>query len=189
MFMLCSSVIQTWGSSPAEREESYPCDGLVDRPVILFRAVDIDAPSRLVFLWLCQLRLAPYSYDWIDNGGRRSPRQLTEGLDQLEVGQRFMTMFRLVSFEEGRSITVDSLTTLFGRVACTYRVVSVDSFRSRLVVKLVLGSPQGLRGWVMSRILPAGDLIMMRKQLLTLKALAERDASGSLPHLSIDAPR
>ena len=167
------SVFESWGVLPHERAASYPCDGLVDRPVVLFRAVAIDAPSPVVFRWICQLRVAPYSYDWVDNRGRRSPRQLTDGVDQLEVGLRFMTIFRLVSFEEGRSITVDSRTRLFGRVACTYRVIPVDVSRSRLVVKLLYSAPMSVRGRLMGWMLPAGDLVMMRKQLLTLKTLAE----------------
>jgi hypothetical protein len=57
----------------------------------------------------------------------------------------------------------------------TYKVVPVDANRSRLVVKLIFSGPGGLLGWMARRILPAGDLLMMRKQLLTLKALAERD--------------
>ena len=176
--MDCPSVVETWGSSEDERAASYPCDGLIDHPDrVLFRAVDVSAPAELVFRWLCQLRAAPYSYDWIDNFGRRSPRQRIDGLDQLEVGQRFMRIFRLVSFEQGRSITLDSVTALFGHVAMTYRAAPTDAGRSRLVVKLAFSAPAGPLGAVARRVLPAGDLIMMRKQLLTLKALAERDAA------------
>jgi len=171
----CPSVIETWGSDLDERERSYPCDRLFDSPHVVFRAVEVAAPHELAFRWLCQLRTAPYSYDWLDNLGRRSPRQLVEGLDQLEVGQRFMTIFRLVSFEENRSVTLDSTTILFGRVVCTYWVRPIGRERSRLVVKLIFSVPGGIRGWVTKRLLPAGDLIMMRKQLLTLKALTERD--------------
>ena len=171
------SVVSTWGSSPAERVAAYSCDELIQSPDgVAFRAVDIAAPAELVFRWLCQLRVAPYSYDWVDNGCRRSPRQLTDGLDRLEVGQRFMRIFRLTSFDDGRSITLDSTTSLFGRVVGTYVVVPAGSRRSRLVVKLAFAAPEGLRGWMVRRVLPAGDLVMMRKQLLTLKSLAERDA-------------
>jgi len=173
-----ASVVDTWGSTLSEREAAYPCDGLLDSQDALFRAVDVDAPSDVVFRWLCQLRKAPYSYDWIDNLGRRSPRQLIDGLDRLEVGQRFM-IFRLVSFEDGTSITLDSTTALFGRVVITYKVVPVEADRSRLVAKLILATPPGPYGWVMRHVLPAGDLVMMRKQLLTLKALAERDSGRS----------
>lgn len=173
------SAVETWGSSAHERAAVYPCDGLIDRPDrVLFRAVDVDAPAGLVFRWLCQLRVAPYSYDWIDNRGRRSPRRLTEGLDELEIGQRFATIFRLDSLEEGRSITLDSTTRLLGRVAVTYQVTPTAIDRSRLVAKLAFVAPRSLHGRVMRHLLPAGDLLMMRKQLLTLKALAERDASS-----------
>ena len=82
----------------------------------------MDAPVETLFRWLCQLRVAPYSYDWLDNRGRRSPRTLTPGLEELEVGQRFMTIFRLAEFEPGRSITVVHDGPLFGRVVGTYEV-------------------------------------------------------------------
>jgi hypothetical protein len=174
------SVVETWGSSVDERAAAYGCDGLIKSPHrSLFRAVDVDAPAPLVFRWLCQLRVAPYSYDVVDNFGRRSPRRLIDGLDRLEVGQRFMRIFRLVSFEAGRSITLDSTTAHFGRVATTYVVTSTGTNRSRLVVKLEFTAARG-RGRVGSvirrHVLPAGDLVMMRKQLLTLRKLAKRDA-------------
>jgi hypothetical protein len=172
-------VVVTWGSSPHERAQVYPCDGLVDDADAVFRAVNVDAPAQLVFRWVCQLRTAPYSYDWIDNLGRRSPRELIGGLERLEVGQRFMTIFRLVCFEEGRSITLDSTTALFGRVVGTYTIVPTGANRSRVVVKLLISGPPAIRGWITRCVLPAGDLIMMRRQLLTLKALAERDARRS----------
>ena len=172
------SVVESWGSTATERAGSYPCDRLIEHPDgVVFRAVDIAAPPALVFRWLCQLRIAPYSYDWIDNLGRRSPARLHEGLDQLEVGQRFMTIFRLVTFEHGRSITLDSTTALFGRVVGSYVVVPAGADHSRLVVKLLLATRRTLWGTIMRALLPPGDLVMMRKQLLTLKALAERDTA------------
>lgn len=127
------------------------------------------------------MRVAPYSYDWIDNWGRRSPPELTEGLDDLEVGQTFATIFRLVANEAGRSITLDSTTRMFGRVAITYQVNEAAAGRCRLVVKLEFRSPRGPYGFVARRVLPAGDLVMMRKQLMNLRSLAERDARRSRP--------
>jgi hypothetical protein len=176
--VIWSSVVDAWGSTAGERAEPYPCDDLIEGPRSeLFRAVDVEAPAAVVFRWLCQLRAAPYSYDWLDNLGRRSPRELTPGLDELAVGQRVMTIFRLASFEPGRSITIDGTTKLFGYLAATYRAVPVDEGRSRLVAKLAVAPRRGSVAWVMDRVLPAGDLVMMRKQLLTLKGLAERDAA------------
>lgn len=174
------ALVETWGSSARERAATYPCDRLVDHPDgAVFRAVDIAVSAGLAFRWLCQLRVAPYSYDWVDNFGRRSPRRLIPGLERLEVGQRFLSMFRLVSYEDHRSITVVSNTAIFGRVAGTYLLSSTSDDQSRLIVKLVFAAPRGPLGSVLKALLPAGDLVMMRKQLLTLKALAERDATGS----------
>ena len=158
-----------WGSTAAERAADYPCDRLLERPDHeLFRAVSVAAPPSLVFRWLCQLKIAPYSYDWIDNFGRTSPRRLTPGCDQLAVGQTVMTIFRLAEFEPDVHLTLVHHGRLFGELAVTYAVTPC-----RLLVKLRVRYPRGPLGWLERWLLPWGDLIMMRKQLLTLKALAE----------------
>ena len=170
------SVAFTWGSTAAERAMSLPCDRYMDAPEqVLHRALDVDAPAEVVFRWLCQLRVAPYSYDWIDNFGRTSPRTLTPGLERLAVGQTCMTMFELVEFEEGRHVTcvLRRGRHLFGELAVTYAVFARGDGRSRIVVRVLVRFPRGPIGWVERWFLPWGDLVMMRKQLLTLRALAE----------------
>ena len=62
---------------------------------------------------------------------------------------------------------------LFGRLGVTYRVEPEGAGRSRLLVKLRAQYPPGLRGRLLSALLPWGDLVMMRRQLLNLKRLAE----------------
>jgi len=157
----------------------FPCDRhLPACDDALFRAVSVAAPAPLLFRWLCQLRVAPYSYDWLDNFGRRSPRQLTAGLDELAVGQQVMAIFDLVEFERPRHLTLRTRPSrIFGQYVVTYMVVPIDPRHSRLVVKLLMRRPRlAPLSFALRRLAPLGDWIMMRKQLLTLKALAERDA-------------
>jgi len=172
-----------WGSTAAERAASYPCEEFVSGATLaVYRAIDIAAPVPVVYRWLCQLRVAPYSYDLLDNLGRRSPRELTPGAEELEVGQRIMTIFHLASFEPDRHLTIvcDGIgKKLLGDVSSTY-AVSPAGDGSRLVLKLVCKSPGGrlLRAtyrWVM----PWFDLFMMRKQFLNLKRLAEKSAAAA----------
>jgi hypothetical protein len=86
-----------WNATAAEWTVQYPCDRYVQSPRERFtRAVEVESPSETVFRWLCQLKVAPYSYYWIDNPDRRSPRSLTPEVDRLEPGQEFL-VFRLVS--------------------------------------------------------------------------------------------
>jgi hypothetical protein len=172
------SAMQNWGATQDEMRARRDCDELIaPSDQDLYRAVTVDAPPTHVFRWLCQLRAAPYSYDWIDNWGRRSPRELSPGLEELAVGQRFMRIFELVAFEPDRQLTLNmtdpKARRLFGDVAVTYATEPAPANRTRLVAKLVVRYPRTLRGHVMRRFLPWGDLIMMRKQLLTLAELSK----------------
>jgi hypothetical protein len=56
----------------------------------------------------------------------------------------------------------------------TYLIVPLEADCCRLLVKMVVRYPSGIRGALMRWGLPWGDLVMMRHQLLNLKALAER---------------
>ena len=84
-----------WGASLEEAVRPYPADDLVPGAVLLTRAISVQAPADLTWRWLCQVAVAPYSYDWIDNLGRQSPQALTPGADDLEVGQTMAVVFRL----------------------------------------------------------------------------------------------
>jgi hypothetical protein len=100
---------------------------------------------QIVFHRLCQLRVAPYSYDWIDNFGWQSPRELIGGLDRLEVGQRVMSIFRLVEFEVDRHLTIvlarKRSRAIFGEIAGSYVILPKTERCCRLVVKLLVRYP------------------------------------------------
>jgi hypothetical protein len=145
------------------------------------RAIDIAAPPALVWRWICQLRVAPYSYDWIDNLGARSPQQLTPGLENLAVGQTMLRIFRIVDFarDEHVTIAVNARSSRLPAYAMAYVITSQTQSASRLVVHIRASGPRGILRRpvrVMLSMLSAVDLMMMRRQLRNFKALAERDA-------------
>ncbi len=173
-----------WNATAAERVTPAPCDALLAGPAnAIVRAVDVAAPAAVVFRWLCQLKVAPYSYDLLDNLGRRSPRELTPGADELATGQRFLVM-EIVDFEPDRHVSgriFSPLDKLFGTLALTYSVQPRGQDASRLVCRMVIGAPRTPLGWLRRELLCAGDLVMMRKQLLTLKARAEASTRRPAP--------
>lgn len=159
-------MILNWGATAEERTATLMCDALAPGAgVSADRAISINAPRSTVFGWLCQLRVAPYSYDLLDNFGRRSPRSRDPRLAQLRTGQRFMQMFTLHSFADNEHVTLKS-----GKVAVTYAVRD-EAAGTRLHVRVRFGGPR-IVGWGLA----LGDVVMMRKQLLTLRELAEREA-------------
>lgn len=171
------SIATTWGTTPEERTLAFPCDDIISAPFdAYYRGVSVRATPDLLFRWLCQLRVAPYSYDWIDNFGRRSPRRLTPGLDDLATGQSVMRIFELVAFERPAHLTIKTKSKRgpFGGIVISYVIVPGQA-SCRLLAKLCAPRRSGVRAALVRLLLPWGDLVMMRKQLRTLRALAERD--------------
>ncbi|MET7995443.1 polyketide cyclase [Amycolatopsis sp. NPDC005232] len=158
-----------WGVTASEIVRSYPCDDFVTSPALqAWRGVRVEAPAEAVWPWVTQVRLAPYSYDWIDNLGRRSPRELVR-LPEPHVGDRFTTaggreLGRVVSVAPGKQLT----GTIMGAFM-SYVVVPQDHGTTRLLLKAVMQSHR----WAAFG-LSVGDLIMARRQLLNWKKLAER---------------
>jgi hypothetical protein len=158
-----------WGVSERETVRRYPCDEFVTSPTLrVWRGVRVQAPAEAVWPWVAQVRLAPYSYDWIDNGGRRSPRELA-GLPEPRVGDRFTSIGgRAV----GRIVSVDPGTQLTGTIMgafMSYVLVPQEQDVTRLLLKVVMRTTR----WA-ALGLCLGDLIMARRQLLNFKQLAER---------------
>lgn len=145
------------------------------------RSVTVAAPAETVFGWLCQLRLAPYSYGCVDNLGRRSPRHADLALTKLEVGQSSMTIFELTEFETPVTVTMRMRdgwpAAVFGATTLTYAVEALSSDHSSLCAVMWMPPVGRVLGRAHRYLLAWGDLVMMRKQLRTLAALAERDTA------------
>lgn len=161
-----------WGVEDAEVAARYGCDDLVPMPVLAaWRGVSVAAPAEVVWRWVGQVRVAPYSYDWVDNRGHRSPRT-DLALDPPVVGEPFTRsggrpLGRVLAVDPGCELTA----TVMGAVL-SYRVTPVGERETRLVLKVVMA-----RGRLLAPFVSVGDLVMARRQLLTFKELAE----GSTP--------
>ena len=157
-----------WGVSEAEVARAYPCDQFMRRPHHeLWRGVTIDATPARVWPWLRQVQLAPYSYDWIDNLGRRSPRTVIDRRDPTP-GERFSSIGgrygvgRILSAVPNEQLTA----TIMGAVMSYVLVADAD--RTRLLLKILVPRDH----WY-ARPLALGDWPMARRQLMNFKALTE----------------
>ena len=159
-----------WGVDDEEVARPFPCDEWVAAPTMeAWRGVSVDTSAADLWPWITQVRLAPYSYDWIDNLGRRSPQSL-RGLDEPQVGENFTCAAGL---RLGRILSVTPQHQLTGRIAGTvisYVLVEKrsDQPRTRLLMKLVTDMTR-----LLALPLGLGDLVMARRQLLNFKRLAE----------------
>jgi hypothetical protein len=184
------SIGTIWGTTQDECTRAFPRDTLsLETGAVYYRGVTVHAPAGVVYRWLCQMRAAPYSYDWIDNFGRRSPQQLIAGLDDLALGQKLMGAFEVVDFARDHHLTGRASLGTFGGITATYLIVPSPAGGCRLLVKLVVAYPRGLLGRVLRWVLPWGDLVMMRRQLLNFKRLAEDTARESNDAVSEDVNR
>jgi hypothetical protein len=160
-----------WGVTDAEVGRRYPCDEIVPFPVMrVWRGVTVNTTPAALWPWVAQIRLAPYSYDWIDNLGRRSPRELM-GLPEPEVGDHFSTA---ATRRLGRIVSVTPEEQLTGWIAGALMsyVLLRQAHTTRLLLKVVTA-----RGRLIAPLLSVGDLVMARRQLLNLKQVAEQSAS------------
>ncbi|GAA5150586.1 hypothetical protein GCM10023340_28000 [Nocardioides marinquilinus] len=169
-----------WGVTDAEVARHYACDDVVPDPALqAWRGVTVAVPPEQVWPWVGQVRVAPYSYDWVDNLGRRSPATL-QGLPEPVPGEPF-TRCAGRPFGEIVSVTPGERLTgrILGAVMSYELVLDATDFAAdadadgqpgtRLLLKVVMARHR----WLAPAV-AVGDLVMARRQLLNLARLAER---------------
>jgi hypothetical protein len=160
-----------WGVRDDEVARPYPCDAFVPHPAVAaWRGVTVHTTADQLWPWVGQIRLGPYSYDWIDNLGHSSPRKL-QGLPEPIVGEHFATGFGRAS---GRTLAVTPGEELTGYIAGAIMsyVLAPEGDGVRLLLKVVT-----TRGRMIAPVLRIGDLVMARRELLNFKLLAESGQS------------
>ncbi|MCA2185529.1 SRPBCC family protein [Nonomuraea cavernae] len=186
-----------WGATRDEVRRPFPGDAIVPQPHIrATRAITIDAPPEAVWPWLAQMGDSPragwYGYDLADDGGPSADR-IIPGLQRLKVGDLLPTGsgtgYLVEQVEPGRAIV---LAVHAFHVTETWAIVLAgEGSRTRLLFRHRVLCRPGVLGLVYLLLSHAGNFLNVRKQLTTIKALAERTpwplTQGSEP-VSLPAP-
>ena len=171
-------IFEHWGATTEEIQSSVVGDDLcADATLIATRSITIGAPPKDVFPWIRQMGLGRagwYSYDWIDNFGRKSAVSIHEEWQNVHSGD--LVPAGLMSFTAAVVTAPHSFvlevkngkktqTRLHFTLAYELRAVPEGT---RLVTRMRshINLPGGK---IIERlILGPGDGIMLRRQLLTL---------------------
>ena len=177
--------LERWGATDDEVEGPLAGDGLVpDARMIATRSIDVAAPPADVFPWLVQMgfgRAGWYSYDWIDNLGRRSAERIHPEWQDLAEGDPVPAgptsfLAAVVDEPEAFAIVTPPSERIGFSLAFECRPADGDQ-RTRLVsrARARIDVPGGTL--VERFLLGPGDGLMVRKQLLTLAERAAHSAS------------
>jgi len=145
----------------------------------LLRCIEISAGASDIFVWLKQLRIAPYSYDFIDNRCRKSPNYLIENLPPLQVNTHCLLAFHIFEFEEDSFIVcrfcepINPPVNLYMKgLFFEYRIVEQGT-KTKLWCKIkgYFNTDISSKGFFF--IFSVVNKIMMTRQLKNLKKLSE----------------
>jgi len=174
-------------ASAAERDRKLAGDELIPSPIgVINHAITIHRPPADVWPWLTQMgagRAGWYSYDFIDNGGRRSAERILPEFQSITVGSVFPALpgakdvFVVAQYEPECSLVL-SWRLPDGRYQTTWAFVleQPQPSQTRLLVRGRVASgyrPYGLPQWAAALLGRPAHFIMQRKQLLNIRDRAE----------------
>lgn len=176
---------ESWGATPEEVASSVVGDHLCDDArVNATRCITIAAPPADVFPWIRQMgfgRAGWYSYDWIDNLGRKSARHIHPEWQDIVSGSLVPAgpmAFVASVVEEPHAFVLTISNKGLGKRMCFTLAYELrpDPLGTRLITRMRarIDLPGGRL--LEKYLLTPGDGIMLRKQLLTLqRVIATRD--------------
>lgn len=179
-------ILERWGATPEEHASAVVGDDLCPNArIVATRCITIAASPDAVFPWLRQMgfgRAGWYSYDWIDNLGRKSAMAIEPHLQTLNAGDVFPggpADFQAVIVDPPRSLVMKLAQK--GRATKSTQFVLAYELRdcpegTRLVTRMRarIDAPGGRL--IEKFLLAPGDGIMLRRQLLNV---AQRAVANS----------
>ncbi len=152
----------------------------------LIHCIEIQADASDVFVWLKQFRIAPYSYDFIDNRNRKSPRYIIENLPPLKASTHYLLAFHIIEFEENSFIAGSFCEPINKPVSFYMKGLYIEYRISGQGTNIRLWCK--LKGFFYTDFLSKGfflvfsiiNKIMATRQLKNIRNLSELTASGKV---------
>jgi len=129
--------------------------------------VDLNASAKDIWPWLAQMgngRAGWYSYDWLDNLGRKSFTSIDPKLTAVQRGQK-ITLAVISDLQENKFITFQFGST----ITFTYYLQDLNQ-KTRLWTRMRVPNAN----WLVKSFLGVGHKIMQDKQFLEIKKRVER---------------
>lgn len=176
-------IFQHWGATGDEVTQPVVGDDLCpDASLVATRSITIAAPPEEVFPWIRQMgmgRAGWYSYDWLDNLGRRSARTINPDWQDVHSGSRIPagpTSFEAALVDPPRHFVLRTGFTFHGATRLCFTLayeLRDDPLGTRLVTRM--RSRIALPGGRLFErlVLGPGDGLMLRRQLLGIKSRCE----------------
>ena len=172
-------IFQYWGATAEEISSSMVGDNLCsDATVVATRSITIGAAPQEVFPWIRQMgfgRGGWYSYDWLDNLGRKSATTIHDEWQSVEAGDKIPSgpiSFTAAIVDAPRHfvLEIQSLGKKSPKLHFTLAYELRDNPQgTRLVTRMRSRINLPLGSLFEKLILGPGDGIMLRRQLLNIK--------------------
>jgi hypothetical protein len=176
-------IFQNWGATDEEISSPVVGDELCpDARLVATRAITIVAPPENVFPWIRQMgfkRAGWYSYDLIDNLGRKSTSTIHDEWQDVVAGSLIpagLMAFVAAIVDPPRSfvLQVDSGKRATQRIGFTLAYELRDHPTGTRLVTRMRSRVRAPGGAVIEQLLLGpGDGIMLRKQLLNIAKRAQ----------------
>lgn len=175
--------LDTWGATHEEITGAVIGDDLCpDARVIATRCITINARPHEVFPWIRQMgfgRAGWYSYDWIDNLGRKSARRIHSEWQDVVSGDRIPAgpmSFIASHVNEPHSFVLSTSQNGLGKkIQFTLAYELRPHIMGTRLVTRMRARVDAPGGRVLEQLcLSPGDGIMVRKQLRTLRSIISR---------------
>jgi hypothetical protein len=177
-------IFQYWGATPEEIQSPVVGDDLCSAATLIAtRSITISAPPQEVFQWIRQMgfgRAGWYSYDWLDNLGRKSATTIHDEWQTVEAGDKVPSgpiSFTAAIVEAPRHFVLEikSLGKKSPKLHFTLAYELRDDLQgTRLVTRMRSHISVPLGSLFEKLILGPGDGLMLRRQLLTIRQNASK---------------